>query len=286
MQVDHYSVEQIHGYPFESFEHRSDEVDIDTTKATPRITFNSLPDFLQVIDPFLGLNWIFRGQANGDWPLLPKAGRGPFALPPMKDRSHRFSSDRDLGRLNRWKRLAVSCGPVPDNEFHMLAHAQHHGLATRLLDWSGNPLVALFFAVDSCSDEAGSVFAYSPRTYIQEDHITPLEVLVVACVHPPAFNARILAQDGLFTYHPQPRVELRAMELDDEFGRYEPSQGSDLVRFDFDPKLKRYIKNRLQVCGISRASLFPGLDGLSDMVNWETFEMANPYDFPEDDEQA
>ncbi len=96
--------------------------------------------------------WVFRGQADIGWPLLPKAGRPDFC------------DYKDLEMFKGWRRRARACSELPDNEWDCLAVAQHHGLATRLLDWTFNPLVATYFAVAGSVKKDGVVYCFRHRS--------------------------------------------------------------------------------------------------------------------------
>ena len=46
------------------------------------------------------------------------------------------------------------------NQFDTISIAQHHGLPTRLLDWTSSPLVALYFCVRSLAQEDGCIYTF------------------------------------------------------------------------------------------------------------------------------
>ncbi|MEK7875003.1 MAG: FRG domain-containing protein [Pseudomonadota bacterium] len=71
--------------------------------------------------------------------------------------------DGEKNILQRFKRDVYPIVERTLTDWEVITLGQHHGLPTRLLDWTSNPLVALFNAVNKEEDKNGVIFAYRPQ---------------------------------------------------------------------------------------------------------------------------
>jgi hypothetical protein len=199
-----------------------------------------------------GASWIFRGHADAKWELKPKVGRPPF-------------QGREMLLFVSWKRLAIEHLPSHvGSEWDWLAIAQHHGLATRLLDWTTNPLNAAYFAVreqrpgPAVIHAAAFDLAFGGSSL--SDFKGPLDVSGVAIFRPRGVVPRIVRQGGLFTIHGPPDQPLEVYARD-KIVTMDRILIAESYRLKLRAELARY--------GIHSASLFPDLDNLSSYLNWK-----------------
>ena len=103
---------------------------------------------------------MFRGQSDVTWPLIPSIAR-------MFDKLDGYENwnvfeDDILQRFRKYSTPFINKTPI--NRFEWMVIAQHHGLPTRLLDWTTNPLKGLFFAVENPSHNCdGAVWLFEPN---------------------------------------------------------------------------------------------------------------------------
>lgn len=237
-------------------------------------TFTDVPDFLRQVIPYSDLWWIYRGQVDATWKLIPKAGRAEYFCPSWEEKRSRSGMTNelpaDLYAFNTWRKEASAFSrTIPEKDFECLAYAEHYGLATRLLDWSLNPLVALYFAAETDFDRDGAVYCYLAQLGVSEEFRNLQTVPGVARYDVRPFDRRFEAQDAVFTVHPKPQEPLLPEPAPPQYKEYAPD-GVNLVRFLVRSRAKPPILDQLSAIGVHRKRLFPDLDGLSDFLNWQT----------------
>ncbi len=220
-----------------------------------------------------------------------------------------------LRNFRKYSHLEAIHTVAADSVWYWLAMAQHHGLPTRLLDWTYSPFVAMHFATASLDDFEcdGLIWGinyvetnrFLPRTLeaiLEEEgaHAFTAEMLqrvamtlgqldalagdegapagqFVAFFEPPSLDARIINQWALFSLMSSPTVSL------DEWLEAHP----DLVRRIVIPaEVKWEVRDKLDQANITERVLFPGLDGLSSWLRRHYSPRWNGNANPSEDELA
>lgn len=182
----------------------------------------------------------FRGHAHKDWQLIPSVYR---------EGGSKGIKNKDA--LERWMRFAA---PVvqqwPQTPVEWLALAQHNEVPTGLLDWTLNPLIALYFACEPTEDgEDGRVWSLNTSACDEYTHtvlVDPFNLETeIAFLPLLGANTRARAQFGAMTLHSSSTPDaVKALP--------ERALNSFLVKAED----KHYIRRALGVLGITERTVF------------------------------
>jgi len=224
---------------------------------------------------------VYRGVSDPKAPLLTGLDRLGGAGSPH---SKKHLEGHLLRNFIRYARPFL---PHPEGDvWHIMVAAEHHGLPTRLLDWTHSPLIAAHFAtLDMTAHTDRAIwrldwkkvhrgFGFKEVTFLLEDlagmlrergfddswgflnQVPPEGRDFVCLFEPPATTARLEAQSGAFTL-----ASSKDESLEQILGR--AGLADALERFVIPSSKVGLVRDQLDICAVDERHLFPGLDGIA-----------------------
>ena len=211
----------------------------------------------------------YRGHFNKEWGLVPS--------------SIRKQCETEINLIKKFKQDAtLLVSPRPAYQYEWLFIMRHHGVPTRLLDWTENPLVATYFAVTEDMDKDGALWAllplelnkqggrefddpnslpsfeedefmsaYSPENYYKDTTSKLLPIAFIA----PRNTPRMQSQLSVFTINHRDETPIENIGDKKHFWRYIIPQSS-----------KENIKKELELLGVGKFQLFPELESIGTIL--------------------
>jgi hypothetical protein len=214
----------------------------------------------------------YRGHEDIKWQLVPTIARlGEIYHAGEAIKVHNLEMQEKL-LLHRFRRRSYEHRGRILNDWETLFLARHHSLPVRLLDWTSNPLVALYFAskYQKEKDNTDGAIWWFRRRYRKMnidvfDQTPPFEYKGIQLVFPYYPTMRMTAQSGIFTIHsPDCWTDLRDLTKDKAKDTKNRLVDIDVGGCWIVPKTsKKEILRHLDRLGINDRTLFPELDGLA-----------------------
>lgn len=220
---------------------------------------------------------LYRGLPNVDYRLITSLGRN------CKERK----DDLEKSILRNFSKYAQILDPsIPGSVWRQMVIGQHHGLPTRLLDWTYSPLIALHFALGNSEpeeidqndgvvweiniDELIKLYPESYRDMLDQEHAWAFTVdmlqkitlpqfdadmgkEVLLFLEPPSIDQRIISQYSLFSVVPKEMAD-----IEDFLDRKTKQTVKYIVKSNF----KWHLRDKLDQLNMNERTLLPGLDGL------------------------
>lgn len=219
------------------------------------IIINSIDQYIAGND-FLPETDFYRGMPNEEYKLIASIGRLQGNLDAILQIEQKLLDDFE-------RKLPLFADYIPKDKIELMCYAQHYGLPTRLLDWTYNPLIALYFAVCSDFDCNGVVYQAveynhlivdASNVFISQDY--------QSYIIPKLTNVRYKNQNGLFTICSNPTEEFNNRNI--------------LKKYIIPSHMKASILWKLYKIGVTKSFIYDSLDSLSSDIVYK-YKKQYPY---------
>ncbi len=151
----------------------------------------------------------------------------------------------DLRNMNSWDQWTIG---------------QHHGVPTRFLDWTQNPLIAAYFSVEGGKDIDAAVYIIDKDSFSDSSDVDDLFSALMRSsyiLHPTLTPEYLLKREcSLFIKNPLKPIDITLSEM-----------GLPITKMVISHTCFDEMRNKLDWCGINRAFVYPGLDGVASYVD-------------------
>lgn len=269
------------------------------------INYNSADELWDALSPTKSFfdepcNLIYRGQADSNWSLIPSLLRNENTSPLLKFFGRKCKADElvflearllevftehcdaigirvpndsikfrnETLNLNVLDKYYIRPELWPNPElFELMALAQHHGVPTRLLDWTRQPYVAVYFAVSSAlsnyenwkCDTKLAIWVFNTARINLYPSVTMVQV-------PGSTSSHLSAQSGLFTVHPHSGYRSSDFETIGLEKSFSILPNTPLLKLTLPVS---EVKSLFALCakvGINGATIYPSADGAGKAV--------------------
>ncbi len=223
----------------------------------------------------LGSRIIYRGQSNANWKLVPALFRKPLvSSSPMTTPEHYAFIETGLIQ-NFFDRAHLLLPSMDRTPLLDRVIAQHYGVPTQLLDWTVDPLIAIYFAVYDHRSDFDAAFYFvstlretNARVNVSFPHDGP-----IVSFFPPVIDERIQSQKSVFTIQDFGNSD-QFVPIDDRTliyrkpreGTHPRDQVSSIGKVVIPAEMKSQLVLDLSLIGVNSSLMYPGLAGIGQRI--------------------